>query len=74
MNTIKCTCQEAPPHRITCPATAVMHRNAMMCPDGSVLYPDNPDDAKMMMELHDARYVFGDGDVWVYGDNGEALT
>jgi hypothetical protein len=74
MSTRTCTCPAAPPHRVTCPTVAALHRNAMMCPDGTILYPDGPDDAKLMMELHDARYIFGDGDVWVYDQHGQALT
>lgn len=64
---LTCRCEQAPPHTVDCPAVAQLHPNAMICPDGGILYPDSPDDAKIMMELHDARYIFADGDVWVLG-------
>ncbi len=71
---LTCHCEQAPPHSIRCPVVAALHRNAMICPDGVILYPDNPDDAKIMMELHDARYVFAECDVWVFDAEGRALT
>jgi hypothetical protein len=39
----------------------------MVCPDGTFLYPDNPDDAQIMTVMDGARYVFADGAAWVAG-------
>jgi hypothetical protein len=69
-----CQCGQPPPHRIDCPTVAALHRNAMVCPDGGILYPDNPDDARLMMQIHDARYLFADGDVWLITDDGAVAT
>lgn len=62
-----CRCEQAPPHAIDCPAVAALHPNAMICPDGGILYPASPDDAKLMAELHDARYIVAERDVWTLG-------
>lgn len=41
--------------------------NAMMCPDGSLMFPDSLEDARLFWSWHDARPVDPDRWPWPCG-------
>lgn len=59
MTEVPCTCAALgrPPHTITCMVIAAEQPHAMRDPDGSVFYPDSPEDAEEFRRDWDAKPI-----------------